>query len=236
MAYGKDVSGSKIQTGCRSLSGTSVASPVVAGAVCLLASVIPKDDRWRLLNPASMKQALVEGADRLQGPHMFEQGQGRINLVKSMVRDLSVTDPSDSAHDRVCRVWLTHPAPLDPLAAAHMQGILKAYKPRASVVPAEIDLSSCPYMWPLCRQPLYASALPVGLLSRLDSLPYNLQWQMCPCSSLHNGCLPGQRIVILTSNDVVPSAAGDAESDCPERHGCYRNLLCGAEMDTWAIF
>lgn len=67
-------------SGCKSLSGTSVASPVVAGAVCLLASVVPEAVRWRLLNPASMKQALVEGATRLSGPHMFEQGMGRISL------------------------------------------------------------------------------------------------------------------------------------------------------------
>ena len=46
MAYGKDVSGSKITTGCRSLSGTSVASPVVAGAASLLASTLPDDKRW----------------------------------------------------------------------------------------------------------------------------------------------------------------------------------------------
>lgn len=46
MAYAKDVTGSKIQSGCRSLSGTSVASPVVAGAVCLLASTVPEDKRW----------------------------------------------------------------------------------------------------------------------------------------------------------------------------------------------
>mmetsp|Transcript_1171 Transcript_1171/g.3431 ORF Transcript_1171/g.3431 Transcript_1171/m.3431 type:complete len:1157 (-) Transcript_1171:13-3483(-) len=126
VAYGKDVSGSKIQTGCRTLSGTSVASPVVAGAVCLLASVVPEDKRWSILNPASMKQALVEGAVVLNGPHMFEQGQGKINLVNSM-------------------------------------NILKKYKPRASAVPAKVDLTLCPYMWPLCKQPLYASALPVML-------------------------------------------------------------------------
>lgn len=46
MAYAKDVTGSKITTGCRSLSGTSVASPVVAGAVCLLASTLPEERRW----------------------------------------------------------------------------------------------------------------------------------------------------------------------------------------------
>lgn len=45
VAYGRDVMGSRIQGGCRSLSGTSVASPVVAGAVCLLASVVPEEHR-----------------------------------------------------------------------------------------------------------------------------------------------------------------------------------------------
>ena len=37
-----------------------MASPVVTGAVTLLASVIPAELRPLLLNPASMKQALVE--------------------------------------------------------------------------------------------------------------------------------------------------------------------------------
>ena len=41
--------GSRIQGGCRSLSGTSVASPVVAGAVCLLASTVPAEKRYVLL-------------------------------------------------------------------------------------------------------------------------------------------------------------------------------------------
>jgi membrane-bound transcription factor site-1 protease len=83
VAYGREVIGSKMSTGCKSLSGTSVASPVVAGAVCLLASVVPEKERWQLLNPASMKQALLEGALRLPGPNMFEQGAGRLNLLKS---------------------------------------------------------------------------------------------------------------------------------------------------------
>ena len=64
-------------------SGTSVASPVAAGAVCLLASTVPEEVRWKLLNPASMKQALVFGADRLDGLSIYEQGAGRLNLLKS---------------------------------------------------------------------------------------------------------------------------------------------------------
>ncbi|CAI0390008.1 unnamed protein product [Linum tenue] len=80
VAYGKDIMGSKISSGCKSLSGTSVASPVVAGVVCLLVSVIPESDRKAILNPASMKQALVEGAAKLSGPNLYEQGAGRVNL------------------------------------------------------------------------------------------------------------------------------------------------------------
>ena len=86
VAYGRDVMGSKIQGGCRSLSGTSVASPVVAGAVTLLASTVPQEKRWDILNPASMKQALVEGAVRLNSAgdsSMYAQGAGKLNLVNA---------------------------------------------------------------------------------------------------------------------------------------------------------
>ncbi|XP_024539020.1 subtilisin-like protease SBT6.1 isoform X2 [Selaginella moellendorffii] len=144
VAYGRDVFGSKITSGCKSLSGTSVASPVVAGAVCLLASVVPESVRWSILNPASMKQALVEGATRLNGPNMYEQGAGRLNLLDSYE-------------------------------------ILVNYRPRASVMPAILDFTSCNYAWPFCRQPLYADAMPtmfnatilngMGVIGYLESLP-----------------------------------------------------------------
>ena len=39
-----------------------------------------------VLNPASMKQALVEGAQRIPGVPMVEQGQGKMSLLHSMVR------------------------------------------------------------------------------------------------------------------------------------------------------
>ena len=29
------------------------------------------------------------------------------------------------------------------------------------MVPAELDFTDCPYMWPFCRQPLYANAMPL---------------------------------------------------------------------------
>ena len=39
-----------------------------------------------MLNPASMKQALVEAAARTADAPMFEQGQGKLNLLGSRVR------------------------------------------------------------------------------------------------------------------------------------------------------
>lgn len=106
--------------------GTSVASPVAAGAVCLLASTVPESKRWSVVNPASMKQALVEGAVRLDKLHAYEQGNGGLNLENSMK-------------------------------------ILADYTPRASLIPATIDLTDCPYMWPFCSQSLYAHAMPVSI-------------------------------------------------------------------------
>lgn len=42
-----------------------------------------------VLNPASMKQALVEGAQRIPSINLYEQGAGKMNLLSSMVRALA---------------------------------------------------------------------------------------------------------------------------------------------------
>lgn len=83
VAYGQNVQGSRTYGGCRALSGTSVASPVVAGAVALLVSTIPEDRRSDLVNVATLKQVLVEGARRIPDANIFEQGFGRIDLLAS---------------------------------------------------------------------------------------------------------------------------------------------------------
>lgn len=76
VAYGHEIMGSKISTGCKRLSGTSAASPVVAGIVCLLVSTVPENKQKGILNPGSIKQALVEGATKLTDSHLYEQGAG----------------------------------------------------------------------------------------------------------------------------------------------------------------
>ncbi|EMP41243.1 Membrane-bound transcription factor site-1 protease [Chelonia mydas] len=80
VTYGSGVRGSGMKGGCRSLSGTSVASPVVAGAVTLLVSTVQKRE---MVNPASMKQALIASARRVPGVNMFEQGHGKLDLLRA---------------------------------------------------------------------------------------------------------------------------------------------------------
>jgi membrane-bound transcription factor site-1 protease len=83
VAYGHSVQGSGIGGGCKTLSGTSVASPVVTGAVALLASAVPEAKRAQILNPASMKQAILAGARELSNANIFEQGAGKLDLIDS---------------------------------------------------------------------------------------------------------------------------------------------------------
>ncbi|XP_066582783.1 membrane-bound transcription factor site-1 protease isoform X2 [Prorops nasuta] len=86
VTYGSGVRGTALQGGCRTLSGTSVASPVVAGAVALLASgfIQTKEQKTnKRITPASMKQALLSSAHRLPGVGMFEQGAGKLDLLRA---------------------------------------------------------------------------------------------------------------------------------------------------------
>ncbi|XP_030372452.1 membrane-bound transcription factor site-1 protease [Scaptodrosophila lebanonensis] len=82
VTYGSQVQGSDVRSGCRRLSGTSVSSPVVAGAVALLTSGALH--KIEMINPAALKQVLIEGAVKLPNYNMFEQGHGKLSLLKSM--------------------------------------------------------------------------------------------------------------------------------------------------------
>ena len=66
--YADRLGGSAIMSGCTRTSGTSVAAPVVAGAVALLASTIPQAQRKRLLNAGVLKAAIINGAKQLRAP------------------------------------------------------------------------------------------------------------------------------------------------------------------------
>lgn len=126
VTYCAHVRGSNVHSGCRTLSGTSVASPIVAGAISLLVSLRKLNPtRYEsLINPGSVKQVLMASAERLDEANVFEQGPGKLNLVRAY-------------------------------------NMMTKYKAQASLMPSYLDLTECPYFWPYCSQPLYASALPV---------------------------------------------------------------------------
>ena len=53
------------------------------GLSALLASSVPEADRYKKVTPASLKQVLMEGADRLRQHSMYLQGPGAANLQRS---------------------------------------------------------------------------------------------------------------------------------------------------------
>ncbi|KAI6205083.1 hypothetical protein M3Y94_00752400 [Aphelenchoides besseyi] len=84
LASGVQVQGLALNGGCRFLSGTSVAAPVVSGAVTLLLSSLAPENR----TSQRVKQSLSLSAERLPNLSMFEQGAGRLSLLNSFVQTL----------------------------------------------------------------------------------------------------------------------------------------------------
>ena len=83
VTYSTHIRGSKKKGGCRTLSGTSVASPIVAGALALLLSVFKKTNLDYKPNPGIMKQIIMASSDRVANANMFEQGFGKLNLIEA---------------------------------------------------------------------------------------------------------------------------------------------------------
>ncbi len=186
-AYSKNLLGSHPNGGCRTLSGTSVASPVVAGAsVLLVDSLRQRFDAARkadacdvhaqsggcgpasrlaallLRNPMIVKQAVLATAVRL--PLDAESAAPAPNLAASKMSRQTV--PSS---------WLVAPnifeqgaGKLDLLASYRF---LQRARPHLSAHPAALNLTDCPHFFPVCAQPIFWSARPllvnVTLLSSL---------------------------------------------------------------------
>lgn len=140
---------------CRRLSGTSVASPVVAGAIALLMSAIPKERRRRVVNPASVKLVLARSCRRLRRAGVYEQGGGLLD-IEDAYKELMILDAEFvRAIEQTERQKNEDP-----------QAQEKRFEgPTAGFFPAFYDLSKkgCPYMWPHCAQPIYLEGLPVIL-------------------------------------------------------------------------
>nr|CAH8860632.1 unnamed protein product [Trichobilharzia regenti] len=166
---------------CRVLSGTSVASPIVTGVVILLinaalnhnSNLLAEHQRNTVyttnsntsenntsqvedvsglsssssslsfvpINPISIKQALIASADTLDSVRVFGTNS---------IKWLQETDQSSIFEQGAGLV--------------NLQSALETVqrmKPQASLMPSYLDLTQCPYMWPYCSQPLYATMRPI---------------------------------------------------------------------------
>jgi membrane-bound transcription factor site-1 protease len=84
VTYSTHLRGSKLKGGCQTLSGTSVASPIVTGSIVLLQSYYKtRRHLTNPLNPGSIKQIIMASADRIPVANIFEQGYGKLNLVEA---------------------------------------------------------------------------------------------------------------------------------------------------------
>ncbi|CAL8090264.1 unnamed protein product [Calicophoron daubneyi] len=153
VTFSTGVISSGLDQKCRVLSGTSVASPVVTGIVALLISAATEhnlqvtangtllSDSTVPINPASIKQALIGAAVPLSNVQVFG--------TKS-VRWPQTTDTSGIFEQGAGLVDFTESL-----------RIMERMKPQATLIPSYLDLTQCPYMWPYCSQPLYATMQPV---------------------------------------------------------------------------
>lgn len=171
VAPGRNVRGSQPRgDGCRTLSGTSVASPVVAGVVGLLASSLLQGEQG--LAAAASRGAAPAGAARRGGVNVTT------GLNASAFGGSSPPPQSPSQRRRPFNPALLKQALLAgterlPGVPAYEQGAGRvgleasaaalaelAASPRVTAHPPRLDWTDCPYAWPHCRQPLYPGSAP----------------------------------------------------------------------------
>eukprot|EP00937_MAST-01D_sp_MAST-1D-sp2_P002288 g2288.t1 len=149
---------------CQRLTGTSVACPVVAGALALLAGALPARARragQRLFNPASAKQVLLEAAVPLAVatplPSSSSKGAQQAAATAAASAARAIGHGAAASELRPPHLFDQGAGRLNIAGALEL---LRNYTPRASLYPAELDLTRCPYMWPYCKQPLFAGGMP----------------------------------------------------------------------------
>ncbi|KER21077.1 hypothetical protein T265_10520 [Opisthorchis viverrini] len=160
VSFSTGVISSGLDGKCRTLSGTSVASPIVAGVVALLISAALDQNSRSLtdhsipsvpINPASLKQVLIAGATPLSRIHLFG------------------TEPIQWPNSPDSSSMFEQGAGLVDLRVAFQT--LQQLKPQATIMPSYLDFTECPYMWPYCSQPFYHTMQPVVVnLTILNSM------------------------------------------------------------------
>lgn len=183
VAYGRSLMGPShlSMSACRRLSGTSVASPVVAGAIALIASTVPRPRRKFVVNPASIKRALLESSRELSGSSIYEQGSGLLDLVaaagvmKAINDEFTASLARRSTRSFYCEQEFWHKKHTLKSSSCEKASVLsmrlrqQSHRsvpgPQAFAFPRKLDLTrtACPYMWPHCSQLLFPGCAPITL-------------------------------------------------------------------------
>ena len=170
VTFGEALLGTNHRGGCKTLSGTSVAAPVVTGVLALVVDKLRQ--RGIRPNPALLKQLLVETAtplhttckpcpaDMFPIPTTNAPVAQRLSDVLPAILvspvhiddalEMSVTVQGAGSVNAVKAVELA--GSLSPAAASH----------RVSLHPAAFDLRApCRHMWPYCDVPLFHTSQPL---------------------------------------------------------------------------
>ena len=145
--------------GCRTLSGTSVASPVVVGAVTLMlsspATRLKKNNNSKYQSKTTMKEESIGAVNSIDSSSVMRMGSLRRASpasIKQALVESAVRHPVPNIFEQGAGL----------LNVTGAFEILKAYIPRASFLPPKLDFTDCPYMWPYCSQPLYHTGQPIS--------------------------------------------------------------------------
>ncbi|KAL5106578.1 hypothetical protein TcWFU_001330 [Taenia crassiceps] len=123
---------SNLDGGCKTLSGTSTVSPVVTGSIALLISSALSEGP--LDRPPINPASLKQAIAAGAEPLVDTEGKKKSSIFEQGAGLLNLRKSIE---------------------------IMRRLKPQASLWPSYLDFTECPYFWPYCSQPLYASGLPV---------------------------------------------------------------------------
>ena len=150
LTYGENLRSTASTGGCRELSGTSVASPVVAGvATEVVAYLRGKGVRESLINPGTVKKVLTSSTRLLDNVSVYEQGTGLLNVADVMANLKKGVEAENSGGG----------SGSSSSSSAAGQFTLDA----PVFLPSALRLEQCKLFWPLCRHPVYATGMPVVL-------------------------------------------------------------------------
>lgn len=159
---------------CRTLSGTSVASPVVAAAIAIVISSVPAMRRRLVVNPATVKRALMQSAKLLPAASVYEQGAGLLDVQAAVDVMRQIDLEFNAFHKRRAAIQSAIQSQARARAASSTENDTEAWLtmkkllaindetpplvdgPRAYLFPEKLDLDvdNCQLYWPHCAQPL----------------------------------------------------------------------------------